>query len=217
VYLFFQWLRIHANGTGIYTDIMNSAYSDYRAVETAVSTNISSNLSWDKILQSWYAANFLNNSTGLYGYKDQITGLARKTLPAGSAVSGKYALLPGEGVFSRLTASSFTPPAAGDGTHITYGGVNDAAKTLDLTAPFNTAASGNNYYLLTINANEKKNGLGESGYVANVQAAPPGDAAAVRAAAAQNDGYTPPELYRWDGARYFFDKLREGSGVLTVK
>lgn len=209
VYLFFQWLRIHAsNDTEIYSAIINSAYGDYRAVETAAAA-IAGGITWEAILRNWYAANFLCNSGGLWGYKDEIENKisARPISGAYGAYNNRLALAPGEGVFSSLK-KAFTPPIGSDyGRNIQYSLIDYYAKSVYTDAPFNPGAGGSRF-LLTINANTNKQAGKENGYVTNESYTAGG-----RALLAREEAYTPPELYQWDGARYFFEKLREKSGA----
>ena len=69
VYLFFQWLRIQSSKhEGIYHDIILSDKSNYKAVE-AEALGISSN--WNNLLRDWLAANYIGDSSGKFGYKNE--------------------------------------------------------------------------------------------------------------------------------------------------
>jgi hypothetical protein len=75
VYLFFQWLRVHAvNTTGIYKDILASPFNDYRAVQASVLSRFADypGTSWKDIFRDWLVANYVNASTGFYGYKNDL-------------------------------------------------------------------------------------------------------------------------------------------------
>jgi hypothetical protein len=118
VYLFFQWLRIHAsNGTGIYKDILNSPiipsadnpseFTGFGAISGAVKKRfprppsqggIDEWNSWEVILREWLLANYINAASGApvstLGYKGQINTVVKEI--AGPLIQ----LAPGEGVFS---------------------------------------------------------------------------------------------------------------------
>jgi hypothetical protein len=143
VYLFFQWLRLQ-KGTGVYRDIISSSYTDYHAVADAMGED------WDNLLKNWMAANYINNSTGVYGYKGDIS-LNTHTVPAGKT---QISLYPGEGVYS-LTDVSDTIPSQDINININirYAGLNKAAAAVSDSAVF---AAGR---LLTYNKNTVLNGL----------------------------------------------------------
>jgi hypothetical protein len=135
VYLFFQWLRIHANGNPeIYKDILTSNYLDYRAVIQAAKKHIGGDFAekqedleiWETLLGRWFLANHINAPEGLLGYNKEITTQIRAT--TGSIIS----LAPGEGVFSYLDGKGFTLPAnAQSGAHIRYLGVTQGGKLIN--------------------------------------------------------------------------------------
>ncbi|MDR0656102.1 MAG: hypothetical protein LBG22_07290 [Treponema sp.] len=172
VYLFFQWLRAHAaNGTGIYKEIINSGYRDYRAVSVPVKNRFGEKISlpgngateadWDRVLQSWFLANLLKQGGGgLYGYNGCLdySLLATPFIRPGDYPElgdNSYELAPGEGIYSQLAASGddkhdFT----NGGSNIQYIGIeNDGDWVLvgendtDVTAR----------YLLTYNKNTSQN------------------------------------------------------------
>ncbi|GHV54163.1 hypothetical protein AGMMS49579_14220 [Spirochaetia bacterium] len=120
-YLFFQWLRIHGGGIGIYKNIITSPYADYRAV-TAAAASIDSN--WDSLLGKWLEANYVNAPSGIKGYKGEM-----KTRVW--AVAGSKTLKPGEGVY---TISSSAP--TGD-TYKKFLLMNKNALSGDLYPPYN--------------------------------------------------------------------------------
>lgn len=77
-YLFFQYLRVQAaQNWNINKLILNSSYSDYRAIEYAMSQD--SNLStwtFDKLLLRWYATNNgVVTGSSIYSYNGEIDSL----------------------------------------------------------------------------------------------------------------------------------------------
>jgi uncharacterized repeat protein (TIGR02543 family) len=158
VYLFFQWLRIHANnGVKIYRDIIGSSYRDYRAVTEAAQSQIDFSLGdWETLLRTWMLANVYNGTSGLLGYRNEIKTEVR-AIPSSS-----WKLYPGEGVFSLIskTGGSFRP-SSGSGNNIRYAGFVPSSTDINLVGP-----SYNGQYLLTFNANSNNNGVSETGYLA---------------------------------------------------
>lgn len=110
VYTFFQWLRLHSgNGSGIYKNIMDSSSMDYNAVVGAVNSNISllSSADWPRILSSWYLSLYIQDSSSIYGFKNDFS-LTANLDSSGSSES----LFPGEGVVDRLAndnSGNFVP------------------------------------------------------------------------------------------------------------
>ena len=160
VYLFFQWLRIHAqNDTGIYKEIINSSYRDYRAVTEAARNRIDASLGdWETLLRAWMLANAYNKPSGLLGYKGEIETRFRYL------IGTSRSLAPGEGVFSRLSLSetdgSFELSSSSE--YIRYAGLNPSSEDEpDIVGP-----SYNGQYLLTFNANSDNQGKSEIGYLA---------------------------------------------------
>jgi len=148
VYLFFQWLRIHAqNDMEIYKKILYASDSDYRAVTKAAieqriiagSGNPASD--WSLLLRNWLAANFINASTGLYGYKSQIS-LSPK-IKTGSGSNTGFQLLPGEAIYS---VNPNMPAASG---FIKYAGLPARGST---AAP-NETSSATSSVMLSYNIN----------------------------------------------------------------
>jgi hypothetical protein len=162
-YLFFQWLRIHAaNGAGIYKDIISNGaagLTDYQAVVKAARQRIpglSSDTDWETLLRTWMAANILQMPDGVMGYKGKVSeiaqGKAEKLTPPvfSDAVipDGQWDwFFPGEGVYSIVSESPYTPPA-GSGPNIRYAGLGEDGK-IDL----NGAGGYTGEVLLTFNAN----------------------------------------------------------------
>jgi hypothetical protein len=114
VYLFFQWLRIHAGNT-VYGDIFTSPYMDYRAISDAT-TAAALGTGWPEILANWFTANALCKPSGLHGYEGDITGL-NSNLYKKIALSGTHDLYPGEGVY---TSKSNIPPGGTAGGKLLY-------------------------------------------------------------------------------------------------
>jgi len=142
VYLFFQWLRIQKDDS-VYRDIISSNYSDYRAVTNAISED------WEILLRNWMAANYINDSTGVYGYKGEISITAHMA-PARSTVS----LYPGEGVYSPTDAGDTIPSQSGN---IKYAGLDRTNADVNDNQVFDPGA------LLTYNINTVLDGAAETG------------------------------------------------------
>jgi hypothetical protein len=193
VYLFFQWLRIHAgddaDGDSIYRSIIESEYGDYRAVTSAVRKHIprlfekdaidDHALEWERLLETWLAANYVNApkkdaADGLFGYNAEFT-LIPAPYPSGKTVS----LRPGEGVYSNLGNETFYyPPALTSSTHIRYAGLS---KTENPLMRITQGGSGTGEMLITFNANHAK-GSAEKGALADIGPAPADLAPSGRAA-----------------------------------
>jgi hypothetical protein len=164
-YLFFQWLRIHAEGgTGIYSAISNSDYRDYQAVTQAAKSRISGitetadDAIWDRLLSSWMIANFVNAPAGLYGYKGTID------TRVGAFKDYKkiqHEFFPGEGIFSILDGNISLTSVAGSGPFIKYAGIS--GQPMNINIKDNPPYTGG--MLLTYNANPKPSGSKEKGYV----------------------------------------------------
>jgi len=148
VYLFFQWLRIQSdNGNNIYKSIYAQRNMNLASFLTAVNTH-GVGSTWKDILGNWFTANLFNNTSGLYGYKEEIT----LTPPAFNASSkSRIDLYPGEGVYIYKSDDSYSPTAQ---TNIAHIGLNTTLnpKQKDTTTPF----VGN--YHLVYNYNSNKSG-----------------------------------------------------------
>jgi hypothetical protein len=110
-YMFFQWLRTQvpqAVGTGIYKSIAMSTSTDYHAVTGAANYYMPGNGydDWGTLLQTWMAANYINASSGKYGYNGEFNNSLVKTFPTSSADTQ---LRPGEGVYSKSTTNTPLP------------------------------------------------------------------------------------------------------------
>jgi|GEM_PF-607886 len=159
VYLFFQWLQLHAsNGTGIYREILTSSYRDYQCVTTAASSRIDASFSsWEVLMRTWQIANLVCLSTGYYGYLDQITVAAQGFNSTGGA---SIPFAPGEGLFSATSGGTYTPPA-GSGANIRYAGISSTG-AVDTTSPYAGAVA------LCFNANSDWQDPDETGFIADV-------------------------------------------------
>jgi hypothetical protein len=112
VYLFFQWLRLHAqNDDGIYQQILHSPYADYRAVVDAARQNITGiqftgtdyYTDWNRLYSAWLAANVIYAPTGIYGYKEDFLPHNRPAPRSPSKVqNGMLPLYAGEVLYSWL-------------------------------------------------------------------------------------------------------------------
>ena len=123
VYLFFQWLRIHAsNGTGIYKEILASNFRDYQAVTGSARLRIDEKFDeWSELLGTWMMANILEETDGYRGYKGQISVVA----PGNNitTTADEY-LAPGEAIFAPdVITQSFTPDSSG--SNIIYIGLSE--------------------------------------------------------------------------------------------
>jgi len=146
VYLFFQWLRLQ-KGDNIYRDIISSNYCDYQAVENAAGED------WDILLKNWLAANYINDSTGEYGYKGDISDIVVHMAPAGST---EFRLYPGEGVYSPTDDGDTMPLQGTRGPNIRYAGLDKTEGVSD-----STVFPGG--VLLTYNINTAIDGIAEIG------------------------------------------------------
>jgi hypothetical protein len=167
VYLFFRWLYLQTGEKpNIFYDIETSLYSDQRAV-TGVFQKINppNPLStWETLLRTWLAANYINHPDNQYGYKSKplLNEIKAKTT---SGVLNKVNLYPGEGVYSLIDNTNYTLP--GDsGANIRYAGLDTASITThtnpsdpytgDALLTFNTNTPENNY---AISAKDREPGF----------------------------------------------------------
>jgi hypothetical protein len=129
VYLFFQWLRIQAGNNEIYRDIMMSKSIGYQAVSNAAADYFKdpSYADWEILLRAWFAANYINASSGPYGYRGELT-LKTYTLPRGTT---SVELKPGEGVYSVLSGDNDFTPAG----NISYAGLVQLPAAVNIEAP----------------------------------------------------------------------------------
>jgi len=169
VYLFFQWLRLQSGGTNdIYKSIISSTSSNYMAVVNSISAYSD----WDTLLKTWLAANYINASSGAYGYLNDaaFSGMKAPTAPTGETSLNLY---PGEGVYS---IANTQPAISGQGANI---------KNVYLTTtanPNHTAGS----TLLTYNKNTVLSGAAEKGVTTGVAAVSVMSSASLQDAPMQN-------------------------------
>ena len=116
VYIFFQWLRLQAGKTGIYSEIMSSKDYNHNAVVDAMKSYGYSN--WENLLRTWLAANYINAQSGPYGYMND-SELKKIKVPAPKTITARVDLAPGEGVYS-LTGST-QPVLSNQGQNIKNG------------------------------------------------------------------------------------------------
>jgi hypothetical protein len=222
-YLFFQWLRLHAyNDIGIYKDIIDSSYTDYRAVTEAARKWIpdldltgSPEKDWETLLRTWMLANVCQKSSGIYGYKDKIGEMTRgKTTWLQRWIvmnegTKEWNFAPGEGMFTWLNDLSYTPPSPGESdSNIKYWTISAGELTFDLL-PLHKGV------LLTFNANADNKGSLEKGYLASTLA--PSQEILGWTRSVQGVSKTPamPRSYPVD-IRYFLEKRkREGGDSFT--
>jgi hypothetical protein len=203
-YLFFQWIRLHAaTGQGIYKEIIANAvlgYTDYRAVSKAAKKfmpdlGLHGDNDWETLIRSWYLANFLNQSTGVYGYKGQIPSIT----PWDFSGTNTTTLFPGENIV-RTLSGSYTP--SGEiGAHIKYMGVSSSGAS-DTDSPYTGEV------LLTFNANTSIDGPQETVVLPGI--VPPESAADAQVLSAARNAvdHTPlPDVYPVD-ARTFLEKYK---------
>ncbi|GHS88328.1 hypothetical protein FACS189487_06340 [Campylobacterota bacterium] len=180
-YLFFQWLYQQNNkSTATFYNIVTSTYPDYRAV-VEVAQNIKPLLnSWEVLLRTWLAANYIQDSTSLYGYKNAFS-LTKQTTSATSVN-----LKPGEAVYSKINGNY----SRTDTGNIKYVGL----KTDDIQVG---SSSGHNFttsdgdHLLVFNANTSRSGNAEDGK-------PTGVASVIPASMSIAPSSAPQESYRID-------------------
>ncbi|MDR3342037.1 MAG: hypothetical protein LBT14_04475 [Treponema sp.] len=222
-YLFFQWLRIHAdNDQLIYKDIISAGAAgttDYRSVTGTVQSHIAGmgltfDTDWEKLIRTWLLANAVQSSTGVTGYKGKIGEISKGKIPkliitylADKADSKWNYFFPGEGVYSGpMTTGSYTPPS-GSGSHIRYVGVNPTSGSID----DNAAGGYTGSLLLTFNGNSNNTIADSAGYVygysyeagylagSGTPAAKIGSMRALsRTAATETAPYTPPAAQKMD-------------------
>jgi hypothetical protein len=130
VYLFFQWMRIHAsNGSAIFKEILNHSDRDYRAVLESMNSRVySSTVFWEDILRDWYLSIYFNDPTGIYGFKNEFSLISHLKTGSDSTIL----LNSGEGVFDSISGT-FTDTTATDDDS-SYAGISDT-EGLDLEGP----------------------------------------------------------------------------------
>jgi hypothetical protein len=215
VYLFFQWLRLQSGSTGIYTEITLSDYYNHLAVTDAANRAMSGNgyNNWETLLKTWLAANYINASSGPYGYRNDSTlkNIRAKTMPSGVM---NVSLAPGEGVYSMT--DNFAMPS--NRQNIRYAGLNKAGNNLSDTATFSGGA------LLTYNANTNIEGRTESGTTTGVASYEAADIDDALARSAVGIGFSGPfvidarDVLRRNGFErelsFELNKLKKGFTIL---
>ena len=102
-YLFMQYLAIAAGDTGIFEEIINQPDEDYRAVVAVAKAHGIAD-SFPELLVKWASANYLNRSSGPYGYG----GKAGFNLTAHLTAQGTASLGPGAIIYKSSPGGSFT-------------------------------------------------------------------------------------------------------------
>ena len=152
VYLFFQWLRLQSGCTEIFRKIISSNELDHRAVTRAANAAMPGEGfgSWENLLRTWLAANYINAPAGRFGYKsDPVLGtLMARTAPGETNIS----LYPGEGVFS-ITEAELPLPI--EGGNIRYLALTNRAPWICNEESFAGGA------MLSFNSNINTGGLRE--------------------------------------------------------
>ena len=205
VYLFFQWLRIHAN-MSIYGDIINSNFTDHRSVVEAFNAKrpASPDLNWEDLLMNWFAANFIQNGNGILGYGNSGINLVKHTA---NVSANTLRLAPGEGVVTQITSSVSLPANRGN---IRYALLNNntASKISSAAAVINSPGS----YLLTFNVDTNlKNIVIQNGVVARALGQRTLAGAVTWLAGNHEFAYLGevPQPWEWDSARYFLQRLND--------
>jgi hypothetical protein len=133
-YLFFQWLRIHAkSGMSIYTNIINSPYSNYNAILATANASISNPSgkpwTWPLLLKTWLAANVVDNPLSIYGYGREITNLTVYP-PSPSVVNDNQIMLnQGEAVYSKINGTRPTDTDKINYTVVAGGVINNSSES----------------------------------------------------------------------------------------
>ncbi|MDR1785116.1 MAG: hypothetical protein LBR23_01435 [Spirochaetaceae bacterium] len=176
-FLFFQYLRIHAsNGTGIYKDIIQNSYGDYRAVTASAASRFSPSgfytggesdtEKWSVLLTKWVLANAIQHTSNFYGYKNDaaIGSLQHLTFTGTNGTS--ISLRPGEAIFSRLG----TTRTYSNGNNIKYAAIskNGDSSVIDEDGTYTTSTPD----LLTLNVDVNCKGAASSGKLADYQSGP---------------------------------------------
>jgi hypothetical protein len=160
VYLFFHWLRIQAGDNSIFTNLITSEHYTYNAVTEAANDAIPGRGydDWGTMLRTWLAANYINASSGPYGYKNDRTlkNIKAKTVPDGME---NVRLYPGEGVYSIAPSDS---PLPREGRDIRYAGLVSRSPWVSGSSVSNGGA------LLTYNVNTNEYGSPEEGRTSGI-------------------------------------------------
>lgn len=140
-YLFGQYLSLHAaNGQAIFKSILDymiaNSVTDYQAVAGAAVSSISGIATWEDILKNWAAANLVNKSSGLAGYKGAFTLTAH-------GPTSNPAYIYNSGIVYRQIYSTWTPPTDA-GANIRYYVFDDSGNftgTTTSTTPASTTTT----------------------------------------------------------------------------
>ncbi|MFW6329985.1 MAG: hypothetical protein ACOC28_07775, partial [Alkalispirochaetaceae bacterium] len=194
VYLFFQWLRIHAaGGAGVYRDILHNEYPDYRAVfETYQSEVDSSAGSWDEVITNWYLANLLQTDSGVRGYEGELSlsppFLTERSDYDTTFKGEPFPLYPGEGIFLEIGSSSYdeTPPS-----NLRYYGIDTGQSPADVDSDATGGFEGDTLLMVNVRGEDSTSLLAETD---NLPAA-----TLLAAPALSSSSITPtPEVYPID-------------------
>jgi len=127
VYIFFQWLRLQSGGVSIYNNIISSSFNDYSAVTNAAKAIDANYGTWSNLLRDWMAANYINSSSGRYGYMND-SELKQINAPAIASTEHIVSLYPGEGVYSITNSGESTPSST---ANIKYAGLNKSSSQVN--------------------------------------------------------------------------------------
>lgn len=118
-YLFLQYVRVQMNqGNAIFKEILQDTMNDYRAVENAAKTYITSTLSFGDFMTNYRLALFMKESTGSYGFK----GESAFNAIAAQMYTGSGTNLRGGGGVYKAISGSFTDPGNA-GANIQYAAI----------------------------------------------------------------------------------------------
>jgi hypothetical protein len=163
VYLFFQWLRIQSGKSYnalsfFYKSIIKKKKKDHEAVVGAMGSSGYSD--WPSLLKDWLAANYINASSGRYGYCNdpELKDVKAKTLPSGKI---SVSLRPGEGVYSKIDPTFVNLPS--NVGKIRYVGLDKMG-----SGSVNDTNVFPNGWLLTYNENTAIGGSAETGTTTGV-------------------------------------------------
>ena len=165
VYLFFQWLRLQAGSANIYRNIINSEYYDVRAVTSAANAAIPGMgyNEWGTLLRNWFAANYVNASSGPYGYRnDSLLRTIQPKYLTGNP--GSFPLAPGEGVYTQKTSM----PSATN--YVKYAGLPERGSQ---TAPNSNATATGFSALLSYNIDTNTEGTASPSNPFSLETIPP--------------------------------------------
>ncbi|TVR85847.1 MAG: hypothetical protein EA428_15200 [Spirochaetaceae bacterium] len=113
VHMKMNWLRLHANDSGIFRDMVLSSHTDALAVSSSAEAHGIATNGWPELLRTWAAANWLRSGTELFGYKGEppfqtgkIETLNKALNDSVVAISdSRYVLGPGEFIYVKPDSS----------------------------------------------------------------------------------------------------------------